>query len=206
VRPVSFSFTGSCEEPCSYSWDFGDGAAASIPSPTHAYAVPGSYPVRLTVTNDGGNDSEQLPIAVSSCWSPGSPAQSGSCYGGPVQLTAAAGVAWLWSTGATTRSVTVVPAGAYWVDVNSGSSCWGHAPWTVVLDNCGDPGGDVNLDGRTDAADLPALLRELSDGDGTAVTAAGGGDLSAPGGDVTRDWLLTSADVEAILGILFGLP
>jgi hypothetical protein len=47
-------------------------------------------------------------------------------------------------------------------------------------------------------------LRELADGDGTAVTDAGGGDLSAPGGDVTRDWLLTSADVEAILDILFA--
>jgi hypothetical protein len=204
VRPVVFTFTGSCEEPCSYSWDFGDGAAASIPSPTHAYAVPGTYTARLTVTNDGGSDSEQLPIAVSSCWSPASPAQSGSCYGGEVQLTAAAGVGWLWSSGATTRSITVSQPGPYWVDVNSGSSCWGYAPWTVVLDNCGDPGGDANLDGSTDVADLPALLRELADGDGTAVTDAGSGDLSAPGGDVTRDWLLTSADVEAILDILFA--
>jgi PKD repeat protein len=206
VRPVSFTFTGSCEEPCSYIWDFGDGTAASIPSPSHAYAVPGTYTPRLTVTNDGGSDSAQLPVVVSSCWSPGSPAQSGSCYGGPVQLTAVAGVAWLWSTGATTRSVTVGQPGSYWVDVNCGSSCWGHAPWTVVLDNCGSPGGDANLDGRTDVADLPALLRELTDGDGAAVTDAGGADLSAPGGDVTRDWLLTSADVEAILDILFGLP
>lgn len=206
LRPVVFTFTGSCEEPCSYIWDFGDGAAASIPSPTHAYAVPGSYTARLTLTNDGGSDSEELPVVVSSCWSPASPAQSGTCYGGPVQLTAAAGVAWLWSTGATTRSVTVGQPGPYWVDVNSGSSCWGHAPWTVALDNCGDPGGDANLDGRTDAADLPALLRELADGDGTAVTDAGAADLSAPGGDVTRDWLLTSADVEAILDILFAAP
>ena len=206
VRPVTFTFTGSCEEPCTYAWVFGDGATASIPSPTHTYVVPGTYAATLTVTNDGGSDSEQLPITVTSCWSPASPVQSGACYGGPVQLTAAAGVAWLWSTGATSRTVIVGQAGDYWVDVNSGSSCWGHAPWTVALTNCGDPGGDANLDGTTDLADVPALLRELADGDGTAVIEAGGGDLSAPGGDVTRDWLLTASDLEAILAILFGEP
>jgi PKD repeat protein len=206
VRPVTFTFTGSCEEPCTYAWVFGDGTTSSIPSPTHTYVVPGTYPARLTVTNDGGSDSEQLLITVTPCWSPASPVQSGACYGGPVQLTAAAGVAWLWSTGATSRTVTVGQAGDYWVDVNSGSSCWGHAPWTVALTNCGDPGGDANLDGATDLADVPALLRELADGDGTAVIDAGGGDLSAPGGDVTRDWLLTATDLEAILAILFAGP
>lgn len=205
VRPVSFTFTGSCEEPCAYAWTFGDGTASSVPSPTHTYVVPGAYTARLTVTNAGGSDSEELPIAVTPCWSPGSPSQSGVCYGGPVQLSAAAGVAWLWSTGATSQTITLGQAGDYWVDVNSGGSCWGHAPWTVALGNCGDPGGDANLDGRTDVADLAALLRELADGDGNAVTDAGGGDLSAPGGDVTRDWLLTGADVEAILDIRFGL-
>jgi hypothetical protein len=204
VRPVTFTFTGSCEEPCTYAWVFGDGATASIPSPTHTYVVPGTYTARLTVTNDGGSDSEQLPITVSPCWSPASPVQSGTCYGAPIQLTAAAGVAWLWSTGATSRTITVGLAGDYWVDVNSGGSCWGHAPWTVVLANCGDAGGDANLDGATDLADVPALLRELADGDGTAVIDAGGGDLSAPGGDVTRDWLLTASDLEAILAILFA--
>jgi len=75
-----------------------------------------------------------------------------------------------------------------------------------VLTNCGDPGGDANLDGTTDPADLAALLRELTDGDGTAVADAGGGDLSAPGGDVNGDWLLTAADLEAILEFLFAAP
>jgi hypothetical protein len=74
----------------------------------------------------------------------------------------------------------------------------------VTLTNCGDPGGDANLDGVTDAADLPALVRELTDGDGTAVVTAGGGDLTAPGGDITRDGQLTAGDLLAIVGIIYS--
>lgn len=35
-----------------YRWEFGDGASAEGPLVTHAYAQAGSYPVRLTVTDD----------------------------------------------------------------------------------------------------------------------------------------------------------
>lgn len=42
----------------SYSWSFGDGSAEVVgPQPTHIYASPGTYPVRLTVTNDSGASS-----------------------------------------------------------------------------------------------------------------------------------------------------
>ena len=45
-------------------------------------------------------------------------------------------------------------------------------------------------DAAVDAADLAAMVPELTDGDGSAVSGAGGGDLTAPGGDVTGDnWL-----------------
>jgi PKD repeat protein len=37
-----------------YSWNFGDGAAATGPNPTHTYIARGSYQVTLTVTNDAG--------------------------------------------------------------------------------------------------------------------------------------------------------
>jgi PKD repeat protein len=204
LHQVSFTFTGSCEEPCSYAWSFGDGAAATIPNPSHAYAVPNTYSARLVVTNDGGSDSAQAPIVVSSCWTPPAPAQTGSCYGGLVTLSAAGGVAWLWSTGQTSQSILVRDTGGYWADVDSGGSCWGHSTKTVELLNCGDPGGDANLDGTTDAADLPALVRELTDGDGEDVVNAGGGELSAPGGDINRDGLLNAADVDALLAVLFG--
>jgi chitodextrinase len=48
-----------------YSWDFGDGATSAAANPTHRYAGPGSYVVRLTVTDDSGNSASMaLPIDV----------------------------------------------------------------------------------------------------------------------------------------------
>lgn len=38
----------------SWAWDFGDGATSTAASPTHTYDAAGSYPVRLTVTDDDG--------------------------------------------------------------------------------------------------------------------------------------------------------
>jgi len=38
----------------SRSWDFGDGATSTATSPAHTYAAPGTYAVRLTVTDDDG--------------------------------------------------------------------------------------------------------------------------------------------------------
>jgi len=38
----------------SWAWDFGDGATATGPNPTHQYGARGTYTVRLTVTDDGG--------------------------------------------------------------------------------------------------------------------------------------------------------
>jgi PKD repeat protein len=38
----------------SYAWDFGDGATATGATASHAYPTPGTYTVRLTVTDDDG--------------------------------------------------------------------------------------------------------------------------------------------------------
>ncbi len=37
-----------------YLWEFGDGATSSEPAPVHVYGSPGSYAVRLRVTDDSG--------------------------------------------------------------------------------------------------------------------------------------------------------
>ena len=68
-QPPTASFTSSCTDlTCSvdgsgsrdadgtiasYSWDFGDGGTASGATASHTYAAGGTYPVRLTVRDEG---------------------------------------------------------------------------------------------------------------------------------------------------------
>jgi PKD repeat protein len=203
LEQTTLSFTGSCTGDCTWLWDFGDGAQSTLENPIHQWEVPTSYPVTVTVGNQSGNDQASVGINVSSCWSPTAPIQDGSCYGGQVFLTAAAGSAWSWSTGHTTQTIGAPIAGAYWVNINDGAGCWGHSPVTVVLDNCGDEGGDTNLDGVVDAADVAAMIPELTDGDGDTVVGAGGGDLTAPGGDVSGDFRLRVDDLLLVLVELY---
>ncbi len=204
MEPVGFSFTGSCEGACIYRWTFGDGAAAAAGDPDHAFTHRGSFPVSLSVTNPAGSDTVGATVVVHDCAVVPEPTRDGSCAGGDVLLEVPppAGEAFLWSTGAETRSVVVGLPGRYWVSVDVGDSCWGTAETVVELDNCGDPGGDANLDGHLDAADAAALITELGDEDGERVPDAGGGDRLAPGGDVTGDGMLRRDDLAAVVHLL----
>ena len=50
----------------SWSWDFGDSATSTTQNPTHTYTVSGTYPVTLTVIDDGGlSDSDVQDVTVS---------------------------------------------------------------------------------------------------------------------------------------------
>lgn len=51
----------------SYAWDFGDGSTSTQANPSHVYADPGTYTVRLTVTdNDGATSSTQDTVVTTS--------------------------------------------------------------------------------------------------------------------------------------------
>jgi protein involved in polysaccharide export with SLBB domain len=72
---VSLSFYGGGStdpngEALTYSWDFGDGATAILPSPIHIYQTAGTYAVILTVTNTDGLMSRASTSAVVSTASP----------------------------------------------------------------------------------------------------------------------------------------
>ena len=49
----------------SFAWDFGDGATATGPTTEHTYAAAGTYPVKLTVTdNEGGTGTVTKQVVV----------------------------------------------------------------------------------------------------------------------------------------------
>ncbi len=52
--PLVVDFGNQSAYASRYSWDFGDGSATSLSTPSHIYAMPGNYPITLTVTGRGG--------------------------------------------------------------------------------------------------------------------------------------------------------
>jgi PKD repeat protein len=47
-----------------YDWDFGDSMTGTGPTPSHTYAVPGDYVVRLTVTDESGETDTDATVAT----------------------------------------------------------------------------------------------------------------------------------------------
>lgn len=211
--PIEFSFTGTCLDVCSYLWDFGDGSTSTLLNPTHLFVSPAERQVSLTVSNPTGQDEANTTISVSNCWSPtGGITQTGSCYGAPISLTAPAADAVVWSTGATSPVTLIAAPDLYWAHVGQGTSCWAYVDHVVSLQQCqGVPQGNVNMDemGQVDAADVQALIRELSDDDGLLVIDSWAGELGAPGADLTGspgpDGLVTDDDLDRLLGIIFSV-
>ena len=71
--PLTVSFTDTSEnKPSAWNWDFGDGGISTETNPTHTYTQPGTYSVRLKVSNTFGSDT----ISRTSLISVGSPASS----------------------------------------------------------------------------------------------------------------------------------
>ncbi|MCQ1537458.1 PKD domain-containing protein [Methanocalculus taiwanensis] len=57
--PLSVRFTDlSSGSPDAWSWDFGDSERSDLQNPVHTYRSEGIYTVRLTITNEKGNDTE----------------------------------------------------------------------------------------------------------------------------------------------------
>ena len=69
--PLTLSFDGTNSSDsdgsiASYRWTFGDGTVAEGPTATHTYAEPGTYAVRLRVTdNDGDTNRTSVTVTVS---------------------------------------------------------------------------------------------------------------------------------------------
>ena len=57
--PLSVAFTDtSTHAPTTWAWEFGDGATSTSQNPTHQYADPGTYTVKLTASNVAGSSTK----------------------------------------------------------------------------------------------------------------------------------------------------
>lgn len=58
----AIQFTDKSNYPTSWFWDFGDGTTSTLKNPSHTYTKSGTYTVKLTVTNNNGNDRDEKTI------------------------------------------------------------------------------------------------------------------------------------------------
>ena len=107
TAPLSVAFADrSSGWPSAWAWDFGDGASSTLQNPTHVYASPGTYSVRLTVTNSAGSSSALCTELVSVAPPPPSADLSASPTDGAaplgvafVDLSSGWPAAWAWDFG-----------------------------------------------------------------------------------------------------------
>lgn len=64
ITGQAVQFTDGSSGASSWAWTFGDGGTSSLRSPTHAYAVAGTYAVELAATNAGGTARATRPVTV----------------------------------------------------------------------------------------------------------------------------------------------
>jgi len=115
--------------PTAWQWTFTGGNPSSSASQNPAnitYNTPGTYPVVLQVTQSGQSNTETKagyitvtnPVANAGV-------DDTICLGGNATLTASGGGTYLWSTGATTTSISVSPASFsnYTVTITNASGC-----------------------------------------------------------------------------------
>jgi PKD repeat protein len=63
---LSATFNNTSTNATSYLWDFGDGNSSTAASPTHTYAAPGTYAVKLTATNQCTTNTKTVNLTLTS--------------------------------------------------------------------------------------------------------------------------------------------
>lgn len=120
--PVSFTNTSNGFQ---YYWDFGDGSPIDTnASPTHTYGPPGTYNVMLiAVDSNSCNVADTIYLTITVLPRPEVHLGNDTIICGPINIILDAtspGCTYLWSTGATTPTITVTSPATYWVIVDNG--------------------------------------------------------------------------------------
>ena len=131
--------------PYTYSWSGPNGYSSTSRNPASFSAtttpnIAGVYSVTMTSTTLSTNKSitAQTTVVVNSASAPATPTitASGSttfCSGGSVTLTSSTGSSYLWSTGATTQSISPTNSGSYSVRVTNAGGCQSNLSVATVV-------------------------------------------------------------------------
>ncbi len=126
---TSVTFSNISINALDYSWDYGDGSPLdTVVSPTHTYTSTGSFTVTMIAYDDSSacvvSDTSYLTITVIPYPIVDLGKDTIICLGATVLLDAGnTGYSHLWSTGATSQTITATPTGNYWVIVTNGGIC-----------------------------------------------------------------------------------
>ncbi len=170
-----------------YLWS--TGATTQSISPT----VSGSY--TLKVTNGSGCQSASSAATVVTVNAlPATPTISAGgpttfCAGGNVTLTASAGTGYLWSTGATTPSISPTASGSYSVKVTNASGCQSASSAPTVITVTTPPSATISYPGSPYCSSSGTATPTVSGTTGGLFTSDAGLMINASSGVVT---LLTS--------------
>ena len=179
-KTIYFYSTGSYDpdgDSLSKKWSFGDGGTSTSSSPGHTYSSPGTYTVKLTVTDPGGlSNTDSTSCTVTVPYEPPPPpppnerptADVGGPYSGKVGVSitfngggshdpdgSISGFIWNFGDGSTSNGGTTVHtysvAGTYTVSLkvvdDDGASDTDTT--TCVVSDIEQPSGDFTINGET---------------------------------------------------------
>lgn len=199
-----FDFTGVCfgdstrfagtatDAIDNFQWFFGDGGSSTEPAPVHLYAAPGLYTVSMRLTNRCSLDTTIIKqVRIFSPPAPPSIPGAAVLCTGPVTLDAnipnTPGITYLWSSGDTTRTITIDEQAFVSVTNTDVNGCTSFAQ-SIIADNRPqvDLGPDLTIceDNATptlDAQNPGAVIQWRIDGVNASTIQTQAVDTSLPG-------------------------
>ena len=139
-QPTQFTATGTSDID-EFEWNFGDGSAPVFgPDTTHVYQQAGLFNVTLNITNRCGLDTTLIqPVTINlTPEQPQVPSAVAICNDDGVVISALpqdiAGVSYTWSTGETTREITVLEPSTITIFLTNAAGCRSDTLTTLVGD------------------------------------------------------------------------
>jgi len=137
VCPGGGDFANAPAGYTSYSWSVSGGTASGPTNQPHfdfTAGASGTITVTLTVSDNACTATNSATVNINTVATPTISASGPTtfCAGGEVTLTASAGSSYLWSNGATSRSITALSSGSYSVTVVDDNFCSATSAPTVV--------------------------------------------------------------------------